>query len=405
MDSAIHNWSVSNSCLSCTGCDSFITPGNNYLVIPLGIVVIIAASFGNGLVIISVWKYPRLRRQLTNHFVLSLAFADFLVAILVMPFNLIQTVNNGRWLFGSLLCNIFNSNDVFFSTSSLIHIGCIGLDRYIAIINPLKYEIILTNARVAIMLTASWIMSLLISHIPIHSGIYTTKENLFIMKVCPVVCQFKVNKIYAIVSSTISFWIPIVILSVVYLKIFKEAKNQERKMMLSTPYLKSYRNSNSVDLSLEPTMNLKKFQSVPSNISKRNFKREHKAAKTLGIIMGCFIVCWLPFFIWYTVSNVCQESCVFPKIIGDVVFWIGYINSTLNPIIYAFYNREFRKAFKEVIGYKKYCCNKCDERRSQSLNTTSGVFPNTSGRDSCMDRNAYSPRPALPCYKYGCAHP
>nr|ANO39012.1 GCR034 [Schmidtea mediterranea] len=397
------NCTDSESCKAIVKCDDYVKHGNNYLVIPMGIIVIFAASFGNGLVIISVWKYPRLRRQITNHFVFSLAFADFLVAILVMPFNLIQTVNNGRWLFGPVLCNIFNSNDVFFSTASLIHIGCIGLDRYIAIIKPFKYEIILTNSRVAIILTVSWITSLLISHIPIHSGIYTTEENLVLLKFCRLVCHFKVNMIYAIVSSTISFWIPSSIMCVVYLKIFKEAKNQEKKIILATPYPKENRNSLTVDMNIQSQNFIKKSLSVSSNMSKRNFKREHKAAKTLGIIMGCFIACWLPFFIWYTVSNVCQSSCSFPEIIGDIVFWIGYVNSTLNPIIYAFYNREFRKAFKQVLKYNKWCCKNCTDRQCNSLNTHSGNFTNFTGTEIYFDRNMGNRRTTLSYLKYGCS--
>jgi hypothetical protein len=78
-------------------------------------------------------------------------------------------------------------------------------------------------------------------------------------------------------------------------------------------------------------------------------KREHKAARTLGVIMGTFILCWLPFFLWYVSTTLCGEACPCPDIVVSVVFWIGYFNSTLNPLIYAYFNRDFREAFKNTL--------------------------------------------------------
>jgi hypothetical protein len=76
-----------------------------------------------------------------------------------------------------------------------------------------------------------------------------------------------------------------------------------------------------------------------------------------GIIMGAFFVCWLPFFTVYIALNVCGDSCSsFPGVIVDFLFWIGYFNSSLNPIIYAYFNREFREAFKETIQNVFCCC-------------------------------------------------
>ncbi|KAL1394365.1 hypothetical protein pipiens_020207, partial [Culex pipiens pipiens] len=77
-------------------------------------------------------------------------------------------------------------------------------------------------------------------------------------------------------------------------------------------------------------------------------KREHKAARTLGIIMGTFILCWLPFFLWYIITSLCDE-CPNPDIVVVLVFWVGYFNSTLNPLIYAYFNRDFREAFRNTL--------------------------------------------------------
>ena len=79
----------------------------------------------------------------------------------------------------------------------------------------------------------------------------------------------------------------------------------------------------------------------------RRFRVETKAAKTLGIIVGCFILCWFPFFTMYLVTAFCEE-CI-PPLVFSIIFWLGYCNSAINPFIYAMFSREFRGAFKKIL--------------------------------------------------------
>lgn len=131
--------------------------------------LIIAASiFGNLLVIISVFRFRKLR-IITNYFVVSLAMADILVALVAMCFNA-SVIIFGRWLFGYIMCDIWNSFDVYFSTVSILHLCCISVDRYYAISQPLMYPIKITRKKVAVMLTNVWIWPGLISYVPILLG-------------------------------------------------------------------------------------------------------------------------------------------------------------------------------------------------------------------------------------------
>ncbi|KAK0183331.1 hypothetical protein PV327_001382 [Microctonus hyperodae] len=190
--------------------------------------IILAALFGNLLVIVSVMRHRKLR-VITNYFVVSLALADMLVAIFAMTFNASVELS-GRWLFGYFMCDVWNSLDVFFSTVSILHLCCISVDRYYAIVQPLDYPLIMTNLRLGTMLSVVWCSPTIMSFLPIFAGWYTTPEHLEYRKNYPDVCMFQVNKLYAIVSSCVSFWVPGIIMIAMYYKIYREADRQERVM-------------------------------------------------------------------------------------------------------------------------------------------------------------------------------
>ena len=371
------------------------------------VLIIALAVVGNALVIISVVRFDKLR-IIANTFIVSLASADLLVAVLVMPFNASQVIAS-RWLFTEFICDLFNANDVLFCTASLLHLCCISMDRYIAITDPFGYDRRMTRRRVAIALGAVWTASTLLSHVPVHSKWYvkeghpTSFEN--------GECLFNVNMPYGIVSSSVSFWTPALVMVFTYIKIYREAQRQE-KLIEAMTYIHGRHSTACGDHSLPVTRTVSGqgagciagggggdnkaigglgrggsagdvrygqnggggFQAKNSVDEKtrrltsegRKMKREHKAAKTLGIIMGAFLVCWLPFFTWYLTDSICQEACQVPQVCISALFWIGYTNSALNPVIYACFNRDFRFAFKKLLG----CCTLVRRSQHQYITTS-----------------------------------
>ncbi|XP_051862937.1 octopamine receptor beta-1R [Drosophila albomicans] len=307
--------------------------------------IILAAILGNMLVIVSVMRHRKLR-IITNYFVVSLAVADMLVALCAMTFNASVEIS-GRWMFGSLMCDIWNSFDVYFSTASIMHLCCISVDRYYAIVQPLDYPLIMTHRRVFIMLLLVWLSPALLSFLPICSGWYTTNENWKYLKSNPHICEFKVNKAYAIVSSSMSFWIPGIVMLSMYYRIYQEADRQERLVYRSKVAALLLEKHLQISQIPKPRPSIQVEQSAITTM-----RRERKAARTLGIIMSAFLLCWLPFFLWYITFTLC-DSCKTPRIVVGILFWIGYFNSALNPIIYAYFNRDFRAAFKKTL---KSCC-------------------------------------------------
>ncbi|KAJ9583414.1 hypothetical protein L9F63_022244, partial [Diploptera punctata] len=102
-------------------------------------------------------------------------------------------------------------------------------------------------------------------------------------------------------------------------------------------------------------------------------KRERKAAKTLAIITGAFVVCWLPFFIMALLMPLC-EACVINDYMQSFFLWLGYFNSTLNPVIYTIFSPEFRQAFKRILRHRgnRRIPEKGYQRRHIQCELTSG---------------------------------
>lgn len=355
-------------------------------------IIVVCAILGNLLVVVSVVRHRRLR-VLTNYFVVSLAVADILVASMAMPFNASVEIT-GKWLFGYRMCDLWNSFDVYASTVSILHLCCISIDRYMAIVRPLDYPRVMKRKRVLVMLCHVWIAPLIISFLPIFMGWYATQDHLLHRQLNPTLCVFQVNTTYALVSSSISFWIPCSVMLYMYYRIYLEAARQEKALHKHSRMSIATNSAVNVGSNSSPSSTATNSTIAASTLSPRTngvdgnkplpgysqrfgsgsgrrlmlhrpstdqeatptkernlikLKREHKAARTLGIIMGAFIVCWLPFFLWYVTITLCGDACHCPDIIVTILFWIGYFNSMLNPIIYAYFNRDFREAFRRTL--------------------------------------------------------
>ncbi|KAM7167305.1 alpha-2C adrenergic receptor [Macrochelys suwanniensis] len=81
--------------------------------------------------------------------------------------------------------------------------------------------------------------------------------------------------------------------------------------------------------------------------------REKRFTFVLAVVMGVFVVCWFPFFFSYSLYGICRKACEIPETLFKFFFWIGYCNSSLNPVIYTIFNQDFRRSFKHILFKKK----------------------------------------------------
>ncbi|XP_034041296.1 D(1)-like dopamine receptor [Thalassophryne amazonica] len=306
------------------------------------VLLIVSTLLGNTLVCAAVVKFRHLRSKVTNFFVISLAVSDLFVAVLVMPWEAITEVT-GTWIFGRF-CGVWIAFDIMCSTASILNLCIISVDRYWAIASPFKYERKMTQRVAFVMIGVAWTLSILISFIPVQLNWHRTEEE----EEVPRSCVANLNRTYAISSSLISFYIPVVIMIATYTRIYRIAQTQIRRITSLERAVEQAQNQGQGQ-----SQNQNQPRTVDENSLKTSFKKETKVLKTLSIIMGVFVFCWLPFFILNCTVPFCDPPCV-SETTFTVFVWFGWANSSLNPVIYAF-NADFRRAFTSILGCNRIC--------------------------------------------------
>ncbi|CAG7815637.1 unnamed protein product, partial [Allacma fusca] len=166
-------------------------------------------------------------------------------------------------------------------------------------------------------------------------------------------CSISQELGYQIFGTLTSFYLPAILLLFLYWKILQTARKRIRRRHQNKYKPDTMTTSFAInkDLNSEVTCS---NEATPVHVTKlidnnNEAKRERKAAKTLAIITGAFIVCWLPFFVLALIQPFCSPDCLWGDVVTSIFAWLGYFNSTLNPILYTIFSPDFRRAFKKLL--------------------------------------------------------
>ncbi|XP_051780133.1 trace amine-associated receptor 1-like [Erpetoichthys calabaricus] len=299
-----------------------------YIRVPLYLffgTAIVITVLGNLMVIVSICHFKQLHTP-TNFLLLSLASTDLLLGGFIMAPSMIRSLES-CWYFGDLFCKIHVSLDITLSTASLIHLLFISIDRYCAVCYPLHYQTKITSCAAGIMIAISWIFAgiygcFMCLNIQGLDGLQNHKSQ------CLGGCLYISSPLSGLVSSLLCFYFPGFIMLGIYTNIFIVASRQA-KIIKQTE---------------------QRGQTAKEKKMAVSMKQEKKAARTLGITIGCFFICWLPFFLYSFINTFVQ--CQTSAFVTELLYWFGYLNSAFNPFIYAFMFNWFRKSF-QIILYGK----------------------------------------------------
>ncbi|CAO2625257.1 5-hydroxytryptamine receptor 2B [Lemmus lemmus] len=335
------------------------------------LMVIIPTIGGNILVILAVSREKRLQYA-TNYFLMSLAVADLLVGLFVMPIALLTIMFEAIWPLPLVLCPAWLFLDVLFSTASIMHLCAISVDRYIAIKKPIQANQCNSRATTFIKITVVWLISIGIA-IPVPiKGI----EN-DVINPDNITCALKKERFgnFMLFGSLAAFFAPLAIMIVTYFltihALRKKAylvKNRPPQRLTWWTVSTVFQREESSFSSRDETL-MRRMSSVGKK-SAQTISNEQRASKVLGIVFFLFLLMWCPFFITNITLALC-DSCnqATLKTLLEIFVWIGYISSGVNPLIYTLFNKTFREAFCRYItcNYRATKSVKALRKRSSTI--------------------------------------
>ncbi|XP_068670014.1 D(5)-like dopamine receptor [Montipora foliosa] len=284
------------------------------------IIVMIVTILGNSLVCIAVYINRRLRSP-TNWFIASLAVSDFLYASAGLPFRILSNVTIIQYVW---ICKLWIWMDMACAAASIANLAVISVDRHLKINKAFDYHRKMTNRRSFLAIGGVWLYAATLSTLSIIAWPGEPGVRLNANGLC-----WNTNKKFYTVTNIVAFLFPLTVLVTCYIMILRTIRIQFKK--------RQHMSAN--------------FSSKEDRYTRKSVRREFKVTKTIAIVLLTFTLCWAPFFIVFTID---QYDMSIVRHIPDVLFYLIYlilpnVNSTLNPIIYGYFNTEFRIAFKKIL--------------------------------------------------------
>ena len=340
--------------------------------------VTLLTIIGNLLVMIAILKTKTLRS--TQYiFIFCLASTDLSLGVLVLPFGTYYELMK-TWPFGAVLCNIWVSLDVMLCSASVLHLLAITIDRILAIKYAIEYHFVVTKPRIALCMLFVWVISIGNSFLPLFLG-WNTADGSVQNTVDPENCHYDMgNRWYCLIVGLVTFIFPLLFMALMYANILHMARVQTKKIREQTVCLglKNMNGRGSAEAKYSNQLTVpgglsecSSTDATPVRLQNTNVKRgsvaiqkimtnfdtiyrENKATVTVFVIFGLFFICWFPYMLIYTFFPLTGHGL--DDVNADVLkffTWTGYVNSTVNPILYTMLNTTFRDAMKKL-----FSCNR-----------------------------------------------
>ncbi|XP_048064077.1 trace amine-associated receptor 13c-like [Megalobrama amblycephala] len=273
---------------------------------------------GNLLVIISVSHFKQLHTP-ANILILSLAVSDLLVGVFVMPLHLSWLIES-CWISGPVMCSVFNFV-TFLATSVSVHtVALIAVDRFLALRSPFVYSEKISPTVICIATLFNCLFSLLYNITLLFiNGNFTDVT-------CPGKCVYIINRVSSLIDLLVVFLVPCTLIIILYTHVFVIAKKHATAI---------------------------RALQVHNSTSKNRVsdKSERKAAILLGILVFVFLLCLLPYYICSLVIPYNNDDLFHVRDVAVILF---FLNSTINPIIYALFYPWFQKSLNLIFTFKVF---------------------------------------------------
>uniref|UniRef100_A0A8D0C9Z4 Histamine H3 receptor n=1 Tax=Salvator merianae TaxID=96440 RepID=A0A8D0C9Z4_SALMN len=295
--------------------------------------LMLATIVGNALVMLAFAVDSSLRTQ-NNYFLLNLAISDFLVGAFCIPLYVPYELTK-KWTFGRSICKLWLVIDYLLCTASAFNIVLISYDRFLSVTRAVAYRAHQGDTRQALFkMVMVWVSAFLL-----YGPAIITWEYIFgrrVLKDNDCQADFNQNWYFLITASTIEFFTPFI-----SSQSFVEEIEMSPQTKLSVKCCQE-------DHGDAPCLHAPKWDAEEENAK----DSANKVAKSLAIIVGIFGLCWAPYTLLMIIRAACHDTCI-PDPLYKVSFWLLWINSAINPILYPLCHYSFRRAFVKLLCPKK----------------------------------------------------
>ena len=349
------------------------------------------------MVIVAYIRDQQIRANVANLFILNLAITDFIVGALVLTVNLSWLIKD-TWVLGEMFCKLWLVLDYTVVMVSVWTMVMISWDRYCLLTMGLKYQNFQTKKRIGLILICTWVSTFIwFSTLAFAWAPITGRSQIDYTDDCEM--ELSASFTGTTLHNVTEFFLPFSALVILNIKVYANIKRRSRGVVGQSPLTNQSTQSTGISQGHTdvpgahgnlPLADIPSFQGHPtaagpstassstavprlqSHVSgvvpvrgtlvvelkteERTFAKHRKAAIVLSILVGCFLLCWLPYEVSTVMYAVCGTNCV-SDLTWEVTNSLVWSNSTINPFIYAATTKHFRRNFRHYLLLDRWVCD------------------------------------------------